>query len=191
MRATCLNASLTLLVHRLHIEGVDVDAIPDVTTAAGFVCYHAGEIPAAGDHVFVSQSAVLSPKWLIVSGRQLRLRDSRCRRTRARQRIGCKFWSNQRFHRPRILSLGPPARDADALVANSPYRAVEKAILKKELGGTAWPVNTMACRAAVACPRGSSTHGFEVSRCCTHGARTSSRWQGKPAGNFAKETKLS
>ena len=32
----------------------DVNALPDVTTAAGFVCYFAGEIPAVGDHVFVA-----------------------------------------------------------------------------------------------------------------------------------------
>jgi len=32
---------------------LDVDAIPDVTTAAGFLCFHAGEIPAKGDHVIV------------------------------------------------------------------------------------------------------------------------------------------
>jgi len=32
----------------------DLTNLPDVTTAAGFVCYFAGEIPAAGDHVFVA-----------------------------------------------------------------------------------------------------------------------------------------
>ena len=31
----------------------DADSIPDVTTAAGFLCFHAGEIPALGDHVIV------------------------------------------------------------------------------------------------------------------------------------------
>ncbi|KAJ8599712.1 hypothetical protein CTAYLR_004744 [Chrysophaeum taylorii] len=49
-------ASIDALVSALEIdaEDVDVDAIPDVTTAAGFVCYYAGEIPATGDHVFVA-----------------------------------------------------------------------------------------------------------------------------------------
>jgi CBS domain containing-hemolysin-like protein len=32
---------------------LDVDAIPDVTTVAGFLCFHAGEIPVRGDHVLV------------------------------------------------------------------------------------------------------------------------------------------
>jgi len=30
-----------------------VDDVPDVSTVAGFVCFHAGEIPAVGDHVVV------------------------------------------------------------------------------------------------------------------------------------------
>lgn len=47
-------ASIFDLVNALEQKIGDVDTIPDVTTAAGFVCYHAGEIPAAGDHVFVN-----------------------------------------------------------------------------------------------------------------------------------------
>lgn len=47
-------ASIFDLVNALEEKIGDVDTIPDVTTAAGFVCYHAGEIPAAGDHVFVN-----------------------------------------------------------------------------------------------------------------------------------------
>ena len=35
-------------------DDIDVDAIPDVTTAAGFLCFHAGEIPTVGDHVIVN-----------------------------------------------------------------------------------------------------------------------------------------
>ncbi|KAJ1451022.1 hypothetical protein M885DRAFT_447003 [Pelagophyceae sp. CCMP2097] len=47
-------AALDDVVELLCLEGVDVDALPDVTTAAGFVCYHAGEIPAAGDHILIA-----------------------------------------------------------------------------------------------------------------------------------------
>eukprot|EP00633_Aureoumbra_lagunensis_P000956 CAMPEP_0197295506 /NCGR_PEP_ID=MMETSP0890-20130614/35732_1 /TAXON_ID=44058 ORGANISM="Aureoumbra lagunensis, Strain CCMP1510" /NCGR_SAMPLE_ID=MMETSP0890 /ASSEMBLY_ACC=CAM_ASM_000533 /LENGTH=553 /DNA_ID=CAMNT_0042771543 /DNA_START=300 /DNA_END=1961 /DNA_ORIENTATION=- len=44
------------LVDALHIpkDEIDVDTLPDVTTAAGLVCYYAGELPVAGDHIFVA-----------------------------------------------------------------------------------------------------------------------------------------
>ena len=33
---------------------LDADAFPDVTTAAGWLCFHAGEIPGEGDHIIVN-----------------------------------------------------------------------------------------------------------------------------------------
>jgi len=48
-------APLDDLIDALDLSAdVDPDDLPDVTTAAGFVCYHAGEIPQSGDHVFVA-----------------------------------------------------------------------------------------------------------------------------------------